>query len=263
MTIKSIAPTLSRLFALPIPKLSNNACIEKVMEAAQELNILKVEKCLVFCPDAIGKVSLEKNTEVIKRIRKIAPIEIPIKSVFPSVTPVCFASMFTGLSPEEHGIRKYERPILKCETVFDILISNGIKVAIIAVKNSSIDIIFRGRDIAYYSEEYDEEVRQRALGLFKEYDFIVVYQQSYDDTLHKIGPYSAKAFQALFNHVRDFTELGESFNNNWSNYDRCIIFAPDHGAHYDVVKKKGTHGENIEEDMDLLHFFGIHRSSGI
>ncbi|GAG28613.1 unnamed protein product, partial [marine sediment metagenome] len=71
------------------------------------------------------------------------------------------------------------------------------------------------------------------------------------------------AFQALFNHVRDFTELGESFNSNWSNYDRCIIFAPDHGAHYDVVKKKGTHGENIEEDMDLLHFFGIYGSNNI
>ena len=263
MTIRSLTPTLTRLFGLATLRPSTDACIERVMKAAKELNISRIEKCLVFCPDAIGKVSLEKNTEVIKRIRKIAPIEIPIESVFPSVTPVCFASMFTGLSPEEHGIRKYERPILKCETVFDILISNGIKVAIIAVKNSSIDIIFRGRDIAYYSEEYDEEVRQRALGLFKEYDFIVVYQQSYDDTLHKIGPYSAKAFQALFNHVRDFTELGESFNNNWSNYDRCIIFAPDHGAHYDVVKKKGTHGENIEEDMDLLHFFGIHRSSGI
>ena len=246
---------------MPIPKSSNNACIQEVMEAAQELNILKVEKCLVFCPDAIGKVSLEKNTEVIKRIRKIAPIKIPIKSVFPSLTPICFASMFTGLSPEEHDIRRYERPILKCETVFDILISNGIKVAIIAVKNSSIDIIFRGRDIDYYSEEYDEEVKQRTLGLFTEYDFIVVYQQSYDDTLHKFGPYSAKAFHALFNHVRDFTELGESFNNDWSNYDRCIIFAPDHGAHYDVVKKKGTHGENIEEDMDLFHFFGIYRSN--
>lgn len=263
MTIRSLTPTLARLFGLPTLGSSADACIERVMKASKELNISRIEKCLVFCPDAIGKVSLERNTEEIKRIRKTAPIEIPIRSVFPSVTPVCFASMFTGLSPDEHGIRRYERPILKCDTVFDLLISNGIKVAIIAVKNSSIDIIFRGRNITYYSEEYDGEVKQRALELFAEYDFIVVYQQSYDDALHESGPYSAEAFQALSNHARDFTELGDSFNDDWSSYDRCIIFAPDHGAHYDVVKKKGTHGENIEEDMDLLHFFGIYRSNAI
>lgn len=263
ITIRSLTPTVTRLFGLPTPESSTDVCIQGVIKAAKGLNISRIEKCLVFCPDAIGKVILEKNIGTINRIKTAAPIEVFVKSVFPTVTPVCFASMFTGLSPDEHGIKAYKRPILECETLFDILISNAIKVAIVAVRNSSIDLIFRGRDIDYYSEEYDKQVKQRTLELLTEYDFIVAYQQSYDDTLHRLGPYSEDALQALFNHVEDFAELAEGFNNDWSGFNRCIIFAPDHGAHYDAAKKKGSHGENVKEDMDLLHFFGIYKRSDI
>lgn len=159
ITIRSLTPTVTRFFGLPTPKSSTDVCIQRMIKAAKELNILRIEKCLVFCPDAIGKVILEKNIGTINRIKAAAPIEVFVKSVFPPVTPVCFASMFTGLSPDEHGIKAYQRPILECETLFDILISNAIKVAIVAVRNSSIDLIFRGRDIDYYSEKYDKEVK--------------------------------------------------------------------------------------------------------
>ena len=46
--------------------------------------------------------------------------------------------------------KKYDKPVLRCETIFDSLVNAGKKVAIVAVRNSSIDSIFRERTIDYY-----------------------------------------------------------------------------------------------------------------
>lgn len=56
-----------------------------------------------------------------------------------------------------------------------------------AVKDCCIDLIFRGRVIYYYTEEYDSEVNARTLELIekKDYDLIVAYNQEYDDVMHK------------------------------------------------------------------------------
>jgi hypothetical protein len=51
----------------------------------------------------------------------------------------------TGAQPQVHGIQKKEKPVLTCDTIFDALIRSGKKIAIVAVKGSSIDLIFRKR----------------------------------------------------------------------------------------------------------------------
>ena len=35
-----------------------------------------------------------------------------LSSMFPPVTPVCFASMYSGLEPQHHGIMKYEKQFI-------------------------------------------------------------------------------------------------------------------------------------------------------
>ena len=52
-------------------------------------------------------------------------------SMVPPVTPVCFASMYSGLLPEKHGIKEYIKPVLKCRTVFDVVSEKGKKCAIV------------------------------------------------------------------------------------------------------------------------------------
>ena len=114
-------------------------------------------------------------------------VQVELRSMTPPKTPVCFASMFTGAPPEVHGIRKYERPVLTCDTLFDALARAGKRAAIVAVRDCSMDIIFRSRPIDYFTEDYDPQVTERALELVRDgnHDFIVAYNQEYDDTLHR------------------------------------------------------------------------------
>jgi hypothetical protein len=46
--------------------------------------------------------------------------------------------------------------------------------------------------------------------------------------------------------------------NHYSKYNRAVVFAPDHGAHFDSQNKCGMHGKDIPEDMELRHFYAIH-----
>jgi hypothetical protein len=169
--------------------------------------------------------------------------------------------MFTGRPPASHGIRTYEKPVLRCETLFDRLVSAGKRVAIVAVRDSSIDRIFRGRAIDYFSERYDPEVTERTLRLLEEdrHDFVLAYHQEYDDTLHRTTPRSEEAVEALKKHVDAFVRLARAAHEHWAPYDRVLGFVPDHGAHVDPQTGKGTHGLDIPEDMEVRHFYGVFR----
>jgi hypothetical protein len=167
--------------------------------------------------------------------------------------------MFTGGRPIDHGIMKYERPVLKCETLFDVLLRADYNVAIVAVSNSSMDLIFRERNMDYFSERYDGDVTKRTVNLIKEnhHNLIIVYQQEYDDMLHKNDPFSDLCIQAVTNHVQSFITIARTALNVWSKYNNAIIFAPDHGAHFDSASGHGDHGLVIPEDMHLFHWYGI------
>jgi hypothetical protein len=194
-----------------------------------------------------------------KIIAKYADIRIPLLAVMPPKTPVCFASMFTGGQPIDHGIMKYERPVLRCETLFDVLLCANQSIAIVAVGNSSIDLIFRERKIEYFSERYDEEVVERTVELIEEnrHNLIIVYQQEYDDMIHKNDPFLDLCIQAVTHHVHSFITIASTSLNAWSGHNNAIIFAPDHGAHFDSASGHGDHGLDIPEDMQLFHWYGI------
>lgn len=260
--INSITPTLCRLMGVDVPASLDALSLEEVVSYAEDRKVVCCEKVLVFCPDAIGSFLFDKYPDDFRWVQENAPLKCKLQSVFPSFTPVCFASMFTGLMPQQHGINKYEKPILQCETLFDILVKHGKKVAIVAVKDSSIDRIFRGRPIDYYSEEYDAEAVVKAMELLSEdeHDFILVYNQAYDDRLHETSPESNEAMEAFRQNTRNFEILADAFHTAWGNYSRAILFAPDHGAHYNPEKKMGVHGTDLPEDMQVNHFFGLYSS---
>jgi uncharacterized membrane protein len=217
-----------------------------------------ITRALLFLPDAMGVHIFNRRPDLLQPILEPAPVSHLVSAMFPPMTPVCFASMFTGLTPEAHGIRKYEKPVLACDSLFDALARAGKKVALVAVRNSSMEIIFRGRQIEYFPEDYDEQALERGLALIREnrHDVVVVYQQAYDDALHEYGVFSDQAFAAAEAHVAAFTKLTGECESAWRDHDRCYLFAPDHGAH--DVNDHGNHGENRPEDMDVRHFWGIH-----
>jgi predicted AlkP superfamily pyrophosphatase or phosphodiesterase len=257
--IRSITPTLCGLAQIPPPTLSSCDPLPIVETAKRELSGRAVHRMFIFCPDALGKHMWGRHQGDWEPVHRHAPNVEQLHAEVPSVTPVCFASMFTGAGPSEHGITKYEKPVLQCDTVFDAFARAGRRVAIIAVKGSSIDTIFRGRTIDYFSEDYDPQVTARTEALLAEgmHDVVLAYLQEYDDALHRTTPFSPDALQAMRNNIAAFDRLCKVLDQAWAQYDRAILFSPDHGGHIDPATGRGTHGLSSPDDLEVLHFFGL------
>jgi hypothetical protein len=260
-TIGGVTKTICDLFGIECENGSLEDSLEPVVENAIALGIDRCERVLLYAPDAIGFQLCVAFPHVIVPAAKEASIVVRLESVVPPVTPVCFATMFTGQPPSIHGIRKYEKPVLRCKTLFDRLIDAGKRVAIVAVNNSSIDLLFRDRALDYFSERYDSEVTERTLQLLEAdgHDFILAYHQEYDDTLHLTTPQAEAAIEAMQRHVASFVQLARAVDRSWGSYHRMIGFVPDHGGHIDPNTGRGTHGINTPEDMDVQHFYGVFR----
>ena len=255
--IDSVTPTVCDLMKINPPKGASAKSIKEILEAAKGKQI---EKIMLFAPDAIGEWLFQRHRDEFAPVIKEAPIQIPVRSMTPSYTPVCYGSMFTGMKPQEHGITKYMKPVLKVETIFDAASKAGKKVALVAVKDCSIDLIFRERKIDYYTEKYDPEVNQRVLELLEkqDYDLIVAYNQEYDDLMHDSTPTDPEAIEAFRRHLKAFKKLADAFNKRYQDRNRVIAFLPDHGTHVDPETGKGSHGTESPDDMEVRHFWGVY-----
>ena len=257
-TIAALTPTVCALMGVTPVEGCEESVLPGPLDAAKRaLAGRVVERCLIYCPDALGVVAVRRYPAAFARVREIAPLSVELQSVLPTVTPVCFASMFSGMSPATHGIRKYEKPALPGITLFDALAAGGHRVAIVSVAGSSIDTIFRGRPVEYHSEPYDAEVSERAVSLLRADgpEVVVVYHQEYDDVMHRTDPDSQEAVEALYRHVASFERLTDAVERAWSGFDRAVLFAPDHGVHLDPATGHGTHGSDRPEDLEVAHFY--------
>ncbi|MDD7416306.1 MAG: alkaline phosphatase family protein [Treponemataceae bacterium] len=180
---------------------------------------------------------------------------LPMLSVFPPKTPVCFASMYSGLMPEKHGIKAYVKPVLKCTTIFDRLIEEGKKVAIVSTEGDSISLIFLERKMDYFIYKTVAECNAKAAELIKsdDYDVIVLYNTDYDYWMHRNTPTGPLAIRAIKQDVNEFCALKKLIENEWKGKHRTgLAFAPDHGCHrwYGVL---GQHELNEPCDMNTVH----------
>ncbi|MDE5618821.1 MAG: alkaline phosphatase family protein [Clostridia bacterium] len=217
----------------------------------------KIERIVMYNPDAVGRWIVDRFPEKFDRVRAIAPYVQPLKTVFPPKTPVCFATMYTGALPEKHGIQRYTKPIVQLDSIFDALIRQGKNVAIVAVKNSSLDKIFRGREgVDYYSEQYDKEAASRGIELIKQdkYDFILIYNQAYDDSIHFTHPLSRRAKRALDSYADNFEAIAKAISGMGKR--TLLGYAPDHGVHREWYLL-GNHGKDIPKDMLINHFYTV------
>jgi hypothetical protein len=231
-----------------------DAFVEKV------LGEQKVDRILVYNPDCIGLWHYQKYTDLFIPVLVNTQLTVPMATVSPAWTPVCFGSMYTGVLPTVHGIMKYEKPVIKTDSFFDSLPRAGKKVANVAVEHSSMAMIYLERPIDYHIMSYDNQVIDEALKLIAEdkHDAITVYNQEYDDMIHRTTPESTVAINAIRHHVEAFMKLVEAVKKNWKGHDTLIVFAPDHGNHYDW-DGHGNHGEFREEDVNINHYYRIIR----
>jgi predicted AlkP superfamily pyrophosphatase or phosphodiesterase len=257
LTIGCVTPTLCNLLGIDVPE---QCTAQPASLFPNGKTPVPITKALVFVADAIGTRLIAANPASFAAVERHAPLRVDVQSVMPSITPVCMASMFTGAAPEAHGIRTPERRVLSCDTLFDALTRGALRVAIVAVEGSSIDLIFRNRPIDYFSERYDPEVTERMLSIIEqnEHDVILAYQQEYDDKMHATTPLSPESLRALHNHLQSFDVLAAAARRRWKGSAHAIAFLSDHGVHVDSATGHGTHGSDLPEDLDVTHFWGVY-----
>ncbi len=226
--------------------------------ADKKLNGRKADRAVLYNPDAVALWLYQRYTEKFTPALLESDLALPMLSVMPSVTPVCFGSMYSGVMPEIHGIRKYVKPVLKIETVFDMFIKAGKRPAIVSTEGDSISKIFLEREMDYFIYDSIEEVNEKALSLIDEdrHDLIVIYNGNYDGTMHREGTESPEALAALEQNIAFYTQLVKKIKTEWKNHDVLYGFMPDHGCH-DVDSGSGSHGLDMEEDMNIIHLYGV------
>lgn len=217
----------------------------------------KADRVLIYNPDCIGHWFWQKYTEKFLPVEKHTQIAVPVATVMPSVTPVCFGTMYTGAMPAVHGIRQYAKPVIKIDSLFDAAARAGKKVALVAVADSSMAKIFAERPIDYYILPYDGDVNDKTVELLQEdkYDLIVAYNQEYDDMIHYTKPESPESMAAAEHHIAAFDRLATAAEIAWKNHKGLIVWASDHGNHVDW-DGHGNHGEYREDDINVIHFYG-------
>ena len=216
----------------------------------------KADRIFMYNPDAVAQWLVEKYPNLFEELFDRTQLKLPLCSVMPSVTPVCFGTMYTGAQPAVHGIQKYEKPVIRIDTIFDALIRAGKKVAILATPNCSLSKIFLEREADYFVLPSVDDVNACAARLIMEdkHDLIVCYNGNYDARMHKFGPESVVALAEMRCNVRAFAELNSLIKTFWTNHRTLMGFAMDHGCH-EIDDDCGSPGLDMPEDLNICHFY--------
>ena len=214
------------------------------------------DRAVLYHADAVGHHIWQKYTGLFAPVYKYTSLSVPFLSTVESVTPVAHATMYTGMDPEGHGIQTYVRPQLTCDTLFDVLIRLGKKVAIVAQADSTFLHIFKGRELDYFELPNAIGVQEKTLELIAtdEYDVISVHTFDYDNAAHAFGPESRQALNAVSTEAEGFQRIAEVLKLN-KGHRTLLTYSPDHGQH-PTMDGHGSHGSKQIEDMNVVHFFG-------
>lgn len=223
---------------------------------ADTLKGKKADRLFMYNPDAIAQWIYEKYPHLLAGATASCDLALPFCTVMPSVTPVCFGTMYTGAQPAVHGIRKYEKPIIAIESLFDAAIRAGKKCAIVAEKDCSLSMIYLGKEMDYFIYDTIGEVNAKACELILQdaYDFIVVYNGNYDAVMHRNGPESIAALGEARANDEAFTIFNNLIRQHWKSHNTLVGFAMDHGCH-EIDGNLGSHGLDMDEDLNIVHLY--------
>ena len=256
MMIESVAAALCYAAGVPAPEKAcppNPLMTEYVDKAFQGG---KADRILMYNPDAVAEWVVDKYPGLVQKVTSETELQVPLQTEMPSVTPVCFASFYTGAAPAVHGITVYEKKLITIDTVFDALIRAGKKPVILAEQNCSMGIIFRERPMDYFIfSDIEEEIAFAAELIMKdEYDAYFIYDYSYDHTMHREGPEGLASLAQLKCNDAAFETLMSVVKRHWKKHDVFAGFAMDHGCH-EIEGGLGSHGLDMEEDLYIRHFY--------
>lgn len=266
ISLDTICGSLAYAMGIDAPKQAAAPSAPFVEYIDKVLKGEKVDRILMYNPDAISQWIYKKYPQFTLEMVANTDFELPLHSVIPPKTPVCFGTMYTGAQPKIHGIQEYVKPVIRIDTLFDALIRAGKKPVIIADQKSSLANIYLERDMDYILTPSGDATNAAAMQVIMEdkYDFVVVYNGNYDYLQHRKGPDSPEALAELKYNARMFAVLSNMVKTHWKQHNTLMGFAMDHGSHrvnpyeYAGETRQGIHGDNIPEDMNIVHRYKIH-----
>lgn len=266
LDLTAMRPTIEALLGLKTTRATDYSVmpVERVLTMAKlkfgerQQRVIDCDRVFVYNPDAIGEWIAEGHQKELKPVIDRADLTENLSAVYPPITPVCFASMYSGLRPAEHGIRKYEKPVLSANTIFDDLAAAGKKVAIVCTAGDSIAEIFKERPIDYFIYDDRHLCNLKALELIEQdaHDLIVLYNGNYDWAIHRFGPEGKRSLKELRENAETFSKIHDAIAERWKGHNTVLFFSPDHGCHRSLLPP-GKHGKRIPKDMNIRHFYSF------
>ena len=261
ISLESLTGALAYAMGIEPPKHAAEANEELSAYIDRCLAGKKADRVFMYNTDAIAQWVYEKYPQLSDLARERIDLELPMRTVYPSMTPIAFGAMYTGAPPQVHGIVQYEKKLITIDTLFDALVRAGKKVALLSKSGYSMSIIFAERPIDYFFYKTWPEINAKAAELIlkDEYDFILTYNANFDDVLHKKGSESMETLaEARFNY-QTFCMFDQMIQNHWKHHNTLVGFGMDHGCHdRDDGTGRGTHGDNSPEDRNIVHLYKIH-----
>lgn len=256
-SLDTLCASLAYAMGIEAPAQAAGANVDLNEFVDRAFNGERADRVVMYNPDAIAQWIYEKYPHFLRESRARCELELPLASVMPSVTPVCFGTMYTGAQPAVHGIQKYEKPVITIDTLFDALLRAGKKVALITYGKCSLSRIYLERDLDYFHFEGSMIAANACAAeviLRDEHDFILLYNGNYDAIMHKYGPESPEALAELRANDSEFAMLCELIEKNWKHHNTLLGFAMDHGCH-EIDGGCGSHGLDMDEDINIVHLY--------
>lgn len=258
LSIDTVCAALCKGMGIESPKEAADANPYLLAYLWEKLGGNKLDRIVLYNPDAVAQWIMEKYPFHFRHVTDRAEFALPLETVMPSVTPVCFGSLYTGAQPAVHGIQKYEKPVIRIDTLFDALLRAGKKPCIISHGKASMNEIFRERDMDYfwYEDPCGANAKAAEVILADAYDFIAVYNGNYDFSMHRYGPESHQALGEGTANAFTFAALHDLIQTHWQGHRTLLGFAMDHGCH-EIDGNLGSHGLDMEEDLFIKHYYQV------
>ncbi len=172
-------------------------------------------------------------------------------SVYPTITPVNYAAMVSGLPPAENGVDRRGIHALACDTIFSDAAARGLTA--FAAEGDSQILVLPGAETELCPDlngdgTGDDEIFETAMAHL-DADLLFVHFHSVDDASHENGPWSDAAKAAL-------TRADAWCGALLGAWDGAVIIAADHGQHEQdgtgdaaYADRRGTHGDFAPSDI--------------
>lgn len=172
-------------------------------------------------------------------------------SVYPTITPVNYAAMVSGLPPAENGVDRRGLHALTSGTIFSEAAEQGLS-AFVSEGDSQI-LALPGAELELNPDlngdgTGDDEIFETAMAHL-DADLLFVHFHSVDDASHENGPWSDAAKAAL-------TQADAWCGALLGAWDGAVIIAADHGQHDQdgsgdaaYADRRGTHGDFAPSDI--------------